>query len=685
MPAPSILGTRPILIAALLALSAAAPGRAQVPGGGPEEILSYDVAIDVQEDGWLEITEEIRVRALGDRIQRGIYRDFPTTFPREAGVGRIQAPFEVVEVLREGVPEAWVLQSAGGPARRGGVRVRIGDADTLLEPGEHTYALTYRTLRWIRYGDERDELYWNVTGNGWDFGILSATARVRLPQALAASRVTLEGWTGREGSTASDLVSSYRSGEALGGDGGGEALFRTTDRLGPREGLTVRVTFPKGVVAPPTAEQRAEWFRLDWGGWFDAGIIAALVLAIYLLLWVQVGRDPPGRTPVVRYQPPVDFTPARLGYVMERGHDDRQLTAGVVDLAVRGWLEIERDGKGWTLRRTEETPKEPPPPEEKTLLTRLFGGARGDESFGKAGSTVTLKGASDPKVRAAAKAFRSRVARGLEGVYFVLNRRWFLAGLCASLLGFAILAWRDRFAIEPQAWFLGLWLTFWTLGTGTLVVRVLQAWRGAFVGGVTAWMGAGFLSLFATPFVVAHLVVSYLVWQAVPPHLFAAALVLGATTVVFYHLLERPTLQGRRLMDEGEGFRQFLTSTEEDRIRHLQPADAPLELFERFLPWAIALGVESEWAEGFESALARESAPAQGRRGSSVMSTGGARGLGWYSGAGATSLAGLTGSLGSSLSSSLSSSSAAPSSSGGGGGGGGSSGGGGGGGGGGGW
>jgi hypothetical protein len=683
-----LLGTGPASVAA------------QTAPDAREEILAYDVTIDVEADGWLEVTERIRVRALGDQIRRGIYRDVPTSFPREAGAGRITAPFEVTSVLRDGAPEPYVLQSVGGPARRGGIRVRIGDPDVFLDPGEHTYAITYRTLRWIQFGDKqgsgeaRDALYWNVTGNGWDFPIRSATATVRLPAELSADAVRLEGWTGPEGSTASALTSSFGAEAGLTDVPGEAARFRTTAPLGPREGLTIRVSFPQGVVAPPSDAQLAEWFMLDWRGWIEAGLVTAIVFLGYLLLWVLVGRDPPGRSITVRYEPPEEFTPASLGYVMERGHDGRQLTAAVVDLAVRGWITIERDEKRWTLTRTEAVPADGSsaaalPPEEIELLRTLFGtGGRGGgaDEFGRAGRSVELIGLSDPTVRAAALAFRRRVAKGLEGVYFRLNRGWFAAGVVISVLGFALLAWRDRFSVEPHAWFLGFWLTFWTLGTGTLVYRVVQSWRSAWAGGVTAWMSAGGVSLFAIPFVGAHLFVSYLVWQAVPPNLFAAALALGAINILFYHLLEQPTLRGRRVMDEALGLRAFLTSTEEDRIDRLQPAEAPLQLFERFLPWAIALGVESEWAERFEDALAAESAEAaRAGSGYTSMSAGARGGLGWYSGAAAGSLSGLTGALGSSFSSALSSSSAAPSSSGGSGGGGGSSGGGGGGGGGGGW
>lgn len=118
-------------------------------GQGVEEILSFDVQIDVQPGGLMVVTEEITVRALGREIRRGIYRDFPTSFPRQIGLGRIEAPFSVHSVTRDGAAEPYSLQSTGGPAGRGGMRIRIGDADGVLDPGIYRYTIEYETQRWV--------------------------------------------------------------------------------------------------------------------------------------------------------------------------------------------------------------------------------------------------------------------------------------------------------------------------------------------------------------------------------------------------------------------------------------------------------------------------------------------------------------------------------------------------------
>lgn len=90
-------------------------GPGGLAGQGVEEILSFDVRIDVQPGGLMVVTEEITVRALGREIRRGIYRDFPTSFPRQSGLGRIEAPFSVRSVTRDGAAEPYSLQSTGGP------------------------------------------------------------------------------------------------------------------------------------------------------------------------------------------------------------------------------------------------------------------------------------------------------------------------------------------------------------------------------------------------------------------------------------------------------------------------------------------------------------------------------------------------------------------------------------------
>ncbi len=659
------------LALALLAASlpTASPSAAQAPSefsvDGPEEILAYHVDAEVLDGNRMRVTEEITVRALGQRIQRGIYRDFPTSFPRFIGLGRIEAPFEVAEVRRDGGSEPWSLERFGGSWGRGGVRVRIGDANVYLDPDVYRYELTYETARWISHSDEGDELYWNVTGNGWDFPIGRASATVTVPRSASDDDVRIEAWTGPEGSTASNATWAWDSAV-------GRASIETSQPLGAREGLTIRLIVPSGTIQPASASDRRRWFIADWGPWLEGASVLVLVLVLYTAMWLLVGRDPARGTIVVRYDPPEGFSPAALGFLQERGYDAAQRSAALVSLAVQGALRIEQGTRKWTLRRTAEGIDAAPDaaPEERALYDALLGSRK----------SLTLSNSHASTLQAGTKALRERMKAQMERQYFLLNRRWFLAGLGVSLLGLVVLAWRDPYGVNPVAWFLMFWLSGWTIGTGTLLYRAFQLWRAALSGkGAGAWAAAMAATAFAAPFTIAEVVVGVILLTLVPQALAATALALGAVNILFYHLLERPTLEGRGVMNALEGFKRFLTAADEDRLDRLTPPERTPELFERYLPHAMALGLENRWADTFADVLTPAAV--------ATATTAGA--LAWYSGSksGSNALSGMASSLGASFSNSLSSASTPPSSGGSGGGGfsGGSSGGGGGGGGGGGW
>jgi uncharacterized membrane protein len=208
-----------------------------------------------------------------------------------------------------------------------------------------------------------------------------------------------------------------------------------------------------------------------------------------------------------------------------------------------------------------------------------------------------------------------------------------------------------------------------------LTLGAVAAWRSAISDRTAKSVGAaGILTLFGLPFWAGELfglgmlIRAGSVWFAV----LLAALV--GTNILFHYLLKAPTLAGRALLDQVEGFKRFFMAVERDPMERLANHEMTPELFEKYLPYAIALDVEQAWSSRFAAALEQA-----GQAPASYSPA-------WYSGPSWSSLgaAGFASSLGSSLSSAVASAASPPGSSSGGGGGG-SSGGGGGGGGGGGW
>jgi len=473
-----------------------------------ERILSYHGEIRIASDASMTVTETITVRAEGNQIRRGIYRDFPTDYRDHFG-NRYEVPFTVVSVSRDGRPEPWFTES-----RANGVRVYMGDANSLLSPGEYRYELTYRTDRSIGYFEDHDELYWNVTGTDWGFPIDSATARVVLPEAVPATDLAVEGYTGPFGASARN----YRGDVST-----GVATIEASKPLNPREGLTVVVSWPKGVVFEPDAVDRAVYLLTDNLGLLLALAVLAGVAGFLFFAWRRYGRDPDAGVTFAHYEPPEGYSPGSMRYIRKMGYDADTLTAAVVSLAVKGYLTIRNDADDYVLEQAESN--EALGPGEAALLRELF----------SEGRTVVLDDENHELIGGARKAHRRALKRNYYNVYFKNNSQWLLPTFLGSL--------------------------------GAFIVLVVSG--------------------LVTPVVV------------------GVFLLNGLLQVVFLILMKSPTRRGRTLMDKLAGFELYLSVAEKDDLDIAHPPELTPTLFERYLPFAIALGVANEWGEQFATVLSK--------------------------------------------------------------------------------
>jgi uncharacterized membrane protein YgcG len=628
----------------LLAVLLLAPGA----GFAAERISSFHADIDVYPDGSMNVTETISVWAEGQAIKRGIYRDLPTIYKDSFG-GRVNVAYTQIAVLRDGRAEPHHQTALSN-----GIRIYIGDKDRFLKKGAYTYTLSYRTERQLGFFDDHDELYWNVTGNGWRFPIESAGATVRLPSSVAGASVRLEAYTGAAGAKGQDFEATL--------DAEASAQFRTTRALAGGEGLTIVVSWPKGHVREPSARQRLSWFVEDNGSFIAGGAGLAILLIYYMLAWSRVGRDPRPGIVIPRYEPPKGYSPASMRFVARMGYDNRTFSAALINLAVKGHLIIHGYDGEYSLERVPGA-SGPLAPGESALLRHLF--VEGDR--------LALERSHHKRIKAAIRAHNLSLQADYEKRYFKINLGYtVLGGLISVLALIGVVIMVPKVAEMAAAAFMVVWLSGWTFGVFALGRAVFAAWRNA--DGFIGRTGAIFITLFALPFLGGEVVGIVFLAKFVGIGLVVTLLLLIFVNWVFYELMKAPTRLGRKLLDEVEGFRDYLTVAEGQELRFKHPPDKTPELFERYLPYALALDVEEIWGDKFSEVIAKAQ-----RDGSYKQPN-------WYHGThwGSRSAGSFASTLGSTLSSTVSSSSTAPGSSSGSGGGG-SSGGGGGGGGGGGW
>ena len=171
-----------------------------VPAQAEEKILSFRSDITIHSDASLTVAETITVRAENNQIKRGIYRDFPTRYPREIRpdpAGGLSGPAGP-SGRRAGV----VSISKGCPTGSGSIS---DEKNRSPAPGEYTYTFIYETDRQLRFFPEFDELYWNVTGNDWKFPIEKASAVVHLPEGAGGKVIAVAAYTGVKGATGQDF------------------------------------------------------------------------------------------------------------------------------------------------------------------------------------------------------------------------------------------------------------------------------------------------------------------------------------------------------------------------------------------------------------------------------------------------------------------------------------------------
>ena len=614
-----------------------------------ERILNYHSDITVFENAGMQVTENITVRAEGNNIKRGIYRDFPTTYKDNYG-NRYQVDFGIKQILRDGNPEPYHTED-----RSNGVRIYIGDKNTFLRSGKYTYSITYTTSRQLGFFKEHDELYWNVTGNEWAFPIDKASAAVRLPDGIPHSRITAEAYTGAFGSKAQDYETQINDDARVD--------FETTRTLAPQQGITIVVGWPKGFVHEPTTREKLEYTLRDNRHLFTALTGLLILLAYYAVMWSKVGKDPEKGVIFPHYEPPRGYSPASMRFIENMGYDNTCFAAALINLAVKGYLTItEDDEKKYTLAKTGKTEVEMSPG-ESALTKSLFSGSK----------SIHLIQSNHVKIGKAIEAHKKSLQNNYEKLYFVSNSAYFILGIAITVIVIMAAFLSKGTATDPQALFLVVWLTGWTFGVIVLLKQVLSAWQ-AVTHSVLYIFPAIFITLFSIPFIGAEIFVTYQLAELASYSMVFIILLAIVINWLFYELLKAPTLAGRDLLDKVEGFRNYIELAEKHELDYRHPKGRCPELFEAYLPYALALGLEQQWSRQFADVLATA------KTGDTAYSPSWYHGSRWNS----VNVGNFTSSLGSSFTNAISSSSTAPGSSSGGGGGG-SSGGGGGGGGGGGW
>jgi uncharacterized membrane protein len=473
-----------------------------------EKITSFTGEIKINSDSSINVREVIAYD-FGENQKHGIFRDIPVKY--KARGGNYNLRISGIKVADEdGKPYNFTISYPGDD-----VQIKIGDADKFVS-GQKNYIINYAIRRAVNYFPDHDELYWNFTGDEWRVPIENSSVKVVLPEN-AKENLQAKCFRGVFGSTAECETTVDKN----------NIEYKSTAPYNPGEGMTIVAGWPKGITKEPTALQKF------WDIIRDNWTLFAPIIAFILMfrLWWKKGRDPKGRgTIIAQYSPPDNLAPAEIGTMADGSADNKDVSATIIDLAVRKFLKIRRtEEKGflgiksveYTFTKTKD--EEPERDFEKKVMQGIFGGSKEKKlSDLKNKFYKTLSDVKD-------QLYRDVTAKG----YYVKN---------------------------PNTQ-VGLWVAI------------------AIVGGAFLAVGFGLLQGG---------------WGV------ASGILSGAIILIFGWLMPAVTKKGAELKENILGFKDFLSVTETDRLKfHNVPEKNP-EMFEKFLPHAMVLGVEKEWAKQFE-------------------------------------------------------------------------------------
>jgi len=480
-------------------------------------IKDYQVDVQVAKKGFIEVTERIQVD-FGQERHHGIYRTIPLTFKDPMGEKhrlRIKGIYVTDDMVRPlKVRKRWSSKQ---------LYLRIGDPKKLVT-GVQNYIISYRVWRVLYQLNDVQELYWNAVGTGWAVPVEKASVTVLLP--FSGQGIHASCYVGSWGSKSKDCAWQQID---------GELDFTADHKLGPHEGLTVAVGWPKGMVE---VSGGPGWWASPW---FTVVLFLVILFALLYWLWWTRGRDVGGRGVIqVQYRPPESMTPLEAGILIDEKMDMRDVVAEIVDLARRGYLtieEVEHEGLLWGKKRDYIFHKKDgaldlhDAPYDITLIAALF----------PSGNTQKL---SDLK-----KKFYSHIPTLKSQVFSVMRKKHYFSNDPSQVRNiYNILASAVFFA----SFFFGRFLSL-------LIMSDPQWTKPIVLGGV------------------------------------ASALMI----FLFGRIMPRKTAKGRLTWEHLKGYEEFISRVEKDVIEKLfSPEEIP-RIFEETLPFAIAFGEAERWSSAF--------------------------------------------------------------------------------------
>jgi uncharacterized membrane protein len=509
-----------------------------VPSVDAEEILDFTQTVIVKEDASLKITETITYD-FGDLKRHGIFRDIPYRYKDRGGNYNLRLD-DISVVNNQGEKYKFKISKEGDSKR-----IKIGDVDVLVD-GKQTYVINYTIKRAINFFDDYDEIYWNVTGDKWPVKIRQSKSTLIFPTKIAEQDLQADCFVGVFGS-ADNCVSERYVYE--GANMVKEVVF-IDDILQAGSGFTIVVGLPKGIINEPSFFVKLIDVLKD-----NIVLLLPIIVFLYMFnLWRKKGRDVKGRGVIVaQFDAPNNLSPMGVGTIVDTRADNKDFSANIISLAVKGYLKIVKIEKKRLFKKddyvfvsrdgSEELRKS-----ERSILDAIFKDEYLEDDQDKLSELNKSLNYIDISADAPKIVFLSNLKnvfyKDLASIKTDIKTELTEAGYFDKDANKAVI----RYVIIA------------------FVLFFLTIFLGGFLGGL------GVVSLIVSSVII----------------------------LVFAVLMTRRTKKGSLAKEHALGLKMYLSVAEKDRLDFHNAPERNPKTFEKLLPYAMALGVEKKWAKQFE-------------------------------------------------------------------------------------
>ncbi len=650
-----------------------------------ERVYTYSSIIKVLPNRSLDVTETITVNVENRKIRHGIYRDFETSRVNQDNE-KVTVDLKIIGVKRNGVVENYHTRQQGNK-----IRVFFGSKDKIVTKGIQTYIFHYVTNNQLNSYQDKDEFYWNASGNKWSMPIFRVEATIVLPPGVKKKQITFNAYSGYTGVNKQDYISSFSNNHTV--------KFALNKKYLAGNGLTIAIAWPKGLIQPANsskpkpqvaitkdevdnivvseksvpaktplknetailpilkvAEQEAiiqqevssknkpdkvvkneqqvtqiskpeeilvnkseasvksasinflNDFNLllieKTANLTQSNLIALTSLVLLLIYFLTIRiilkkkSDSSNKSSSEESENiPENLSPAAIRYIYEMGYDDRTFAIALINIAVKGHIDIINTGNAYKIERRDFSAADKLSDDESLLLNSLM----------KDESVIKLTSKNHRVIRDAMTKHRNLLEKDHKDKYFSTNKKWFNIGI--ALISITVMATayvENSFAEALILFTLASIFTFFTFIFSYLLLKLLNFYNNfdievisnsPYYASILESKEAYVFALVAIETGMISLLTNYLD----PVSIFTISLA-GFISAIFSDYLISPNTEGKNIINKIVHLKKFITHGEMlkanmhyDSIQISQQISA----FDNYLPYTIALGVETQWGNHY--------------------------------------------------------------------------------------